>query len=57
MSAPNPIPSTTSSAYPQLAHHPVGQRIANLYRARINQFTTAGQYENQNLLGYVFRAV
>lgn len=46
--------SSTNSSYPQLAVRPVGQWIAKLYRDRINQFTATGQYEEQNLLAYVF---
>lgn len=54
MKGPNAIPNTNTTTYPQLAHHPVGQRIANLYQRRISQFSSSGQYEKQNLLAYVF---
>ncbi|OAA67914.1 alpha-mannosidase [Niveomyces insectorum RCEF 264] len=39
-----------SSSYPQLAERPVGQRISNIYRERINQFYSTGQWEKVNLL-------
>lgn len=46
--------SNLTSTYPQLAGRPVGQRIPNIYRERISQFTAPGQYEEQNLLAFVF---
>jgi hypothetical protein len=39
-----------SEAYQELAPMPIGQRIPNIYIARIAQFTSRGQYEHQNLL-------
>lgn len=37
------------SSYPTLVERPVGQWIANIYRDRIAQFYSGGQYEHQNL--------
>ena len=42
--------SSATSSYPVLAPRPVGQRITKLYKDRLNQFTSSGQYESQNLL-------
>jgi alpha-mannosidase len=39
-----------ADAYPRLAPGPVGQWIPNIYISRINQFTSKGQWEKQNLL-------
>ena len=43
-------PPLAGSEYPLLAPKPVGQRIENLYRDRISQFYSGGQYEKVNLL-------
>ncbi|KAJ5625617.1 Alpha-mannosidase [Penicillium lagena] len=48
--------SSTNSSYPQLALRPVGQKIPNIYRERIAQFTAPGQYEEHNLLGMINEA-
>lgn len=42
--------SSVSGSYPVLAPRPVGQWISKLYKDRLNQFTSGGQYESQNLL-------
>jgi len=42
-----------TSSYPQLVKGPVGKQIEPLYRDRLNQFTSGGQYQGQNLLSYV----
>lgn len=47
--APRGVPSS----YPTFAEKPVGQKIANLYRDRLRQFTATGQYQGQNLVAYV----
>lgn len=39
------------SEYPQLAAHPVGQWIPQIYKERISQFYSGGQYEHKNLRG------
>lgn len=41
---------STKSTYPVLAQRPVGQWISKLYKDRLHQFTSTGQYESQNLL-------
>lgn len=38
-----------TSDYPQLAPKPVGQLITNIYKDRINQFYSGGQWEKVNL--------
>ena len=43
---------TASSSYPKMASGPVGQQIHNIYKDRLGQFTSRGQYEGQNLMGY-----
>ncbi|KAL2257665.1 hypothetical protein VTK26DRAFT_9330 [Humicola hyalothermophila] len=45
------------SEYPLLAPKPVGQLISNIYKDRISQFYSAGQYENQNLRAMMKEAV
>lgn len=37
------------SGYPTRAPKPVGQMITNIYKDRISQFYSSGQYEHQNL--------
>jgi alpha-mannosidase len=44
------VPVFAESQYPRLAPAPVGQQIESIYRDRLNQFTSGGQYEGQNLL-------
>ena len=41
------------SDYPQLAPGPVGQRISNIYKERISQFYSGGQWDQVNLLSHV----
>ncbi|KAL1969339.1 hypothetical protein VTN77DRAFT_9531 [Rasamsonia byssochlamydoides] len=36
--------------YPKLSQRPVGQPIAHIYKARLSNFISPGQYESQNLL-------
>ena len=45
----------SGSSYPKMAAGPVGQQIHSIYKDRLGQFTSGGQYESQNLLGYVLR--
>lgn len=42
--------ATAPKSYPVRAPKPVGQWISNLYRDRLTQFLSGGQYEGQNLL-------
>lgn len=37
------------STYPQLSEKPVGALIPNIYKERIGQFYSGGQYASQNL--------
>lgn len=37
------------SSYPKLSSQPVGQWIENIYKDRIAQFYSEGQYEGKNL--------
>ncbi|SPN97108.1 probable alpha-mannosidase [Cephalotrichum gorgonifer] len=41
---------SSKTSYPVLAPRPVGQWISKLYKDRLSQFTSGGQYESQNLL-------
>jgi alpha-mannosidase len=43
-------PRALKSEYPILAPGPVGQRISGLYKDRISQFYSGGQWEKVNLL-------
>ncbi|GAB1310919.1 Glycoside hydrolase, 38 vacuolar alpha mannosidase [Madurella fahalii] len=45
------------SDYPLRAPKPVGQLISNIYKDRINQFYSRGQWERQNLLAMMNEAV
>ncbi|KXX75907.1 Alpha-mannosidase [Madurella mycetomatis] len=45
------------SDYPLRAPKPVGQLISRIYRDRINQFYSRGQWERQNLLAMMNEAV
>ena len=44
----------SASSYPKLAAGPVGQQIHNIYRERLGQFTSGGQYAGQNLLAAMY---
>lgn len=43
-------PSQPPISLPRTADRPVGQRIKNIYTDRLGQFTSTGQYEQQNLV-------
>jgi len=45
--------NTAKADYPQLAPGPVGQRISNIYKERISQFYSGGQWDQVNLLSHV----
>ncbi|KAJ9360543.1 alpha-mannosidase [Paecilomyces variotii] len=49
--------SRAPSSLPKLAERPVGQHITNIYRDRLRQFTSGGQYQGQNLVSKYFEAV
>lgn len=53
---PHLAPASAPSL-PRLAERPVGQRITQIYTDRLRQFTSAGQYEGQNLVSKYFEAV
>ncbi|KAL4901279.1 hypothetical protein BDW74DRAFT_160139 [Aspergillus multicolor] len=44
------------SSLPRAPDGPVGQRIRSIYTDRLKQFTSSGQYQDQNLLGKLFEA-
>ncbi|KAL4813967.1 glycosyl hydrolases family 38 N-terminal domain-containing protein [Aspergillus spinulosporus] len=46
----------TPSSLPRAPDGPVGQRIRSIYTDRLNQFTSKGQYQSQNLIGKLFEA-
>lgn len=50
-------PASTTSSYPVLASKPVGKLISHIYRDRISQFYSGGQYESRNLLGMMNEGV
>ncbi|KAI2614553.1 glycoside hydrolase family 38 protein [Hypoxylon fragiforme] len=50
-------PKVTSTEYPVRARAPVGKRIAHIYKDRITQFYSKGQWEKQNLLAMMFEGV
>ena len=45
-----------SSSLPKVSAGPVGQQIHSIYKDRLGQFTGSGQYEPENLRGYVKRS-
>ena len=49
--------ATTPSSYPQLMKKPVGQQIQGIYTDRLQQFTSGGQYEHENLRAKFYHAV
>lgn len=47
--APRPV-ATTAKPYPLKAPAPVGKKIASLYKKRLVNFFTPGQWEKANLM-------
>ncbi|KAH6691636.1 glycosyl hydrolase family 38 domain-containing protein [Plectosphaerella plurivora] len=47
----------SKGSYPTLATRPVGQWISNIYKDRIKNFYSGGQYEKQNLLAMMNEGV
>ncbi|KAI9813104.1 MAG: Glycoside hydrolase, 38 vacuolar alpha mannosidase [Pycnora praestabilis] len=43
-----------TSSYPKIATAPVGQQIHSIYKDRLGQFTSGGQYESKNLLSKLY---
>ncbi|KAK8089468.1 alpha-mannosidase [Apiospora hydei] len=53
-----PTKATASVAnYPMQAAGPVGKRISNIYKERITQFYSIGQWEKQNLLAMMYEGI
>ena len=44
--------SMAESSLPKLSAGPVGQQIHSIYRERLGQFSSTGQYSSDNLQGY-----
>ena len=44
----------TTSSYPKLSAGPVGQQIHSIYKDRLGQFSSGGQYAGQNLLAALY---
>ncbi|AEO66050.1 12772663-f14d-487e-9a98-def02d04d28d [Thermothielavioides terrestris] len=57
MGGQTPAQERPRSDYPLRAPKPVGQMISNIYRDRINQFYSGGQYEHQTLRSMMNEAV
>ncbi|KAL8781173.1 MAG: hypothetical protein Q9194_000489 [Teloschistes cf. exilis] len=52
MGGGNPAPPSTS--LPKLSSGPVGQQIHSIYKARLGQFTSNGEYGSQNLQAVMY---
>ncbi|KAI0176289.1 glycoside hydrolase family 38 protein [Hypoxylon sp. FL1284] len=50
-------PKAVSAEYPIRAPAPVGKRITHIYKERITQFYSTGQWEKQNLLAMMYEGV
>ncbi|USW54156.1 Putative glycoside hydrolase family 38 domain, galactose mutarotase-like domain superfamily [Septoria linicola] len=46
--------ASSAAKYPQLAARPKGKLIHDIYRDRLNQFTSNGQYKEQGLLARLY---
>ncbi|KIW66412.1 hypothetical protein PV04_05748 [Phialophora macrospora] len=46
--------SRATSSYPKLVQRPVGKQIESIYTDRLRQFSSGGQYEQQNLIGKLY---
>ncbi|TGJ86942.1 hypothetical protein E0Z10_g1832 [Xylaria hypoxylon] len=51
------MPKSVAAEYPIRAPAPVGKRISKIYKERIEQFYSRGQWEKQNLLAMMFEGV
>ncbi|KAL8999670.1 MAG: hypothetical protein Q9169_001487 [Polycauliona sp. 2 TL-2023] len=47
-------PQTPSTSLPKLVARPVGQQIHSIYKERLGQFTSDGQYSSQNLQAAIY---
>ncbi|OTB08838.1 glycoside hydrolase family 38 protein [Hypoxylon sp. CI-4A] len=50
-------PKVISTEYPVRAPAPVGKRISHIYKERITQFYSKGQWEKRNLLAMMYEGV
>ncbi|KAI1501770.1 glycosyl hydrolases family 38 N-terminal domain-containing protein [Biscogniauxia marginata] len=50
-------PKVVAADYPAQAPGPVGKRISKIYKDRITQFYSSGQWEKRNLLAMMFEGV
>ncbi|KAI1105211.1 glycoside hydrolase family 38 protein [Jackrogersella minutella] len=50
-------PKVASTEYPVRARAPVGKRITHIYKERITQFYSKGQWEKRNLLAMMYEGV
>ncbi|KAI5862193.1 glycoside hydrolase family 38 protein [Durotheca rogersii] len=50
-------PKVAETQYPIRAPAPVGKRITHIYKERITQFYSSGQWESQNLLAMMYEGV
>ena len=48
--------AATGATYPQLVTRPKGKKISHIYKERLRQFTSDGQYEEQSLKAKLFDA-
>ncbi|KAI0594457.1 glycosyl hydrolases family 38 N-terminal domain-containing protein [Biscogniauxia sp. FL1348] len=51
------VPKVIATEYPAQAPGPVGKRISKIYKERIQQFYSSGQWEKRNLLAMMFEGV
>ncbi|KAI1143438.1 glycoside hydrolase family 38 protein [Hypoxylon sp. FL0543] len=50
-------PKAATAEYPIRASVPVGKRITNIYKERITQFYSKGQWEKRNLLAMMYEGI
>ncbi|KAI0842089.1 glycoside hydrolase family 38 protein [Hypoxylon sp. FL0890] len=50
-------PKVATTEYPIRASTPVGKRIAHIYKERITQFYSKGQWEKRNLLAMMYEGI
>ncbi|OTA64547.1 glycoside hydrolase family 38 protein [Hypoxylon sp. EC38] len=50
-------PKVATTEYPIRARAPVGKRIAHIYKERITQFYSKGQWEKRNLLAMMYEGI
>lgn len=54
MGGESQLKASSAVQYPKLAERPVGQHIHNIYRDRLAQFTSTGQYGSRNLASMLY---